>query len=61
MRVDLITSISALSWDEVFATQVPSDYGGVPVNYIGREELILNKRAVGRAKDLADLEALGQK
>jgi predicted nucleotidyltransferase len=61
VRVDLITSISGLSWDEVFASRVPSDYGGVPMNYIGREELILNKRAVGRAKDLADLEALGQK
>jgi len=61
VRVDLITSITGLSWEEVFANRVPSDYGDVPVHYIGREELISNKRAVGRAKDLADLEALGQK
>ena len=61
VRVDLITSITGLSWEAVFASRVPSDYGGIPINYIGREELILNKRAVGRAKDLADLEALGQK
>ena len=61
VRVDLITSITGISWEEVFASRVPSDYGDVPVHYIGREELISNKRAVGRAKDLADLEALGQK
>ena len=61
VRVDLITSITGLSWEDVFASRVPSHYGDVPVNYIGREELILNKRAVGRAKDLADLEALGEK
>ena len=61
VRVDLITSITGLSWEEVFASRVPSNYGDVPVSYIGREELIVNKRAVGRAKDIADLEALGQK
>jgi hypothetical protein len=61
VRVDLITSITGLSWDEVFESQVSSNYGDVPVNYIGREALISNKRAVGRAKDLADLEALGRK
>jgi hypothetical protein len=61
VRVDLITSITGLSWEDVFTSRVPSNYGDVPVNYIGREELILNKRAVGRAKDLADLEALGEK
>lgn len=33
-------------------------FGGVPVHYIGRAELITNKRASGRAKDLADIEAL---
>ena len=61
VRVDLLTSITGLSWEEVIASRVPSNYGDVPVNYIGREELILNKRATGRAKDLADLEALGEK
>jgi len=35
-------------------------YGDVPVFYIGRAEFILNKRASGRFKDLADLEALGE-
>ncbi len=37
-----------------------SYYGHVSVRYIGRKELILNKRALGRKKDLTDLEALGE-
>lgn len=30
------------------------------VHFIGRDEFILNKRALGRKKDLADLEAVGE-
>jgi hypothetical protein len=33
-------------------------YGAVPVFLIGRQALITNKRAIGRTKDLADVEAL---
>jgi hypothetical protein len=32
----------------------------IAVYYIGREQFINNKRAVGRKKDLADLEALSK-
>ena len=34
--------------------------GNVTVNYIGLNHLIQNKRATGRKKDMADLEALGE-
>lgn len=61
VRIDLITSISGVSWADAIAGRVQSNYGDVPVNYIGREQFILNKRATGRTKDLADLEALGEK
>jgi hypothetical protein len=39
---------------------VAGRYGGLEVYYIGRKEFILNKRAIGRNKDLADLEAIGE-
>ena len=60
VRVDLITSLSGVSWEECWAGRQPGAYGDVPVAFIGREQFIANKRAVGRTKDLADLEALGE-
>ena len=60
VRVDLITSLSGVSWEQAAAGKRPGRYGDVPVFFIGREEFIANKRATGRKKDLADIEALGE-
>ena len=60
VRVDLITSITGISWEAAEVTKAPGKFGDIPVYYLGREQLIANKRAIGRAKDLADLEALGE-
>ena len=60
VRVDMVTSITGVSWNDAFSGRVEGKYGDVPVHYIGREHFILNKRALGRKKDLADLEALGE-
>ena len=60
VRVDLITSLTGVSWEEAFAGRVAGQYGDIPVYYIGREQFIANKRATGRRRDLADLEALGE-
>ena len=59
VRVDILTSITGVTWEEVFLGRVEGKYGGIPVAYIGREQFISNKKALGRKKDLADLEALG--
>ena len=60
VRIDIITSLSGVLWEEAFNGRVEGKYGDTPVYYIGREQFILNKRAVGRKKDLADIEALGE-
>jgi hypothetical protein len=60
VRVDIITSIAGVSWDEAFSDRALGKYGDIPVHYIGREQFIINKKAVARKKDLADLEALGE-
>ncbi len=60
VRVDLITSITGVSWEEAFSGWVEGKYGDIPVHYIGRDEFIANKRATKRKKDLADVEALGE-
>lgn len=58
-RIDILTSLTGCTFDEVWAGRIPARLGGVPVNFIGREEYVRNKRAVGRPQDLADLDALG--
>jgi hypothetical protein len=58
-RIDVLTSVSGLSFDEAWAARVSHDLGrlnAVPV--LGREDLLRNKRASGRTKDLADVELL---
>lgn len=59
-RIDLLTAVSGLdsfaaAWDK----RVERTLHGVLVPFIGREELIANKKAAGRLRDLADVEALG--
>jgi hypothetical protein len=60
VRIDLITGISGVSWEQADSGGIVADLGGVPVRFISRNHLIANKRAAGRKKDLADLEALGE-
>jgi hypothetical protein len=60
LRVDLITSLTGISWEEAWSSRDEGKYGGVLVFYIGRREFVANKRATGRKRDLADLEALGE-
>lgn len=60
VRIDLVTSIDAVTWEQACRSRVAGAYGDVPVHYIGRKEFVANKRAIGRKKDLADIEALGE-
>jgi hypothetical protein len=60
VRVDIVTSLTGVSWEKAASGQVEGKYGDVTVHYLGKKEFILNKRALGRKKDLADLEALGE-
>jgi hypothetical protein len=58
-RIDIMTGVSGLSFDEAWPGRVEDLFEDVRVPFLGREALIRNKRASGRTKDLADLEALG--
>jgi hypothetical protein len=60
VRVDIMTSITGVSWEQAHSGRVPGQFGDLSVHYIGREDLIRNKRALGRKKDMADLEAIGE-
>ena len=58
-RIDLLTSITGVSFDEAWAGRVEGEFAGIRVSFIGRQELIQNKKSTGRSQDYADLEVLG--
>jgi hypothetical protein len=58
-RIDILTAISGVPFEEAWPERVTHDVQGLAVPFIGRAALVKNKRAAGRAKDVADLEALG--
>ena len=60
VRVDIVTSLTGVLWEEAAAGRVAGTYGDLKVYYIGKKQFILNKRSLGRKKDLADLEAIGE-
>jgi len=60
VRIDIMTSLTGIRWEKVMAGKVSGNYGEISVHFIGKEDLIANKKALGRKKDLADIEALGK-
>jgi hypothetical protein len=61
VRIDLITSITGVRWEDVYTSAAGGTYGEVPVQYIGKNEFIANKKAIGRHKDLTDIEMFGER
>lgn len=57
-RVDLLTRIYDLPFDEAWATKVQGNLDGVPVWFIARTPLLRNKRATARPQDIADADFL---
>lgn len=58
-RLDLLTSISGVGFDEAWEGRLTGTLFGVPVAFLGREAFVRNKRATGRPKDLEDIRSLG--
>jgi hypothetical protein len=58
-RIDVLTGISGIDFSTAWADRMESDFAGLRAPFIGRKSFIQNKRASGRTKDLADIEALG--
>ena len=57
-RIDLLTGASGLQFAEAFQHASAIEIEGLPVRIPSIDDLIRNKRATGRTKDLADAEAL---
>jgi hypothetical protein len=57
-RIDIVTGISGVSFEEAWKDRVHGEIDGVPVVFLSLPLFRRNKRAAGRVKDLADLDAI---
>jgi hypothetical protein len=60
LRIDVLTELSGLTFSEAWSSRTQAPFGPLTVDVIGREAFVKNKRATGRARDLGDIEALGE-
>jgi hypothetical protein len=59
-RIDLLTSISGVAFDEAWPRHVDVTLGTLIVPIIGRDDFVKNKKAAGRTKDLLDIQMLDE-
>lgn len=57
-RIDIITTISGVDFEAAWTRRLMIDLNGKQVGFIGREDLITNKKSVGRPQDIADVQRL---
>ncbi len=58
LRIDLLTSIAGVEFQDAWKRKVTSNYGRERVYFIGKQDLIVSKKAAGRKRDLSDLDEL---
>jgi predicted nucleotidyltransferase len=59
-RIDLLTSIDGVDFESCYQRRLAFKLDGIDLNFIALEDFKINKKATGRLKDVADLEALDQ-
>lgn len=57
-RIDIVTGIDAVDFRDAWENRIAGELDGLPVHFIGKNQLVKNKRAAGRAKDIADADAV---
>ncbi len=57
----IVTFISEVTFQEAWSNHTTFDFKQLKVPVIGKEDLVKNKKATGRPKDLIDLELLSKK
>jgi hypothetical protein len=54
-RIDIVTSITGVDFDEAWKNRHQTQISGINVAVLSRDDLLKNKRATGRPKDLLDV------
>lgn len=57
-RVDVLMGLKGLEFEPSWKARITSTYGDVPTQFLSPQDLIINKRLVGRSQDLTDVESL---
>ncbi len=57
-RIDILTRIDGVDFEDCYRNKVIIQYDGIVLYVIGVSDLMVNKRASGRLKDIDDLENL---
>lgn len=57
-RIDILTDISGVEFGDAWTSRVIQPLAGLSIPFLGRDQLLRNKRATGRQKDLLDVAQL---
>lgn len=57
-RIDILFDLKGLTFDSAWQRRVCDLVGDIEICFLSRRDLIINKEAVGRKQDLADVEKL---
>ena len=57
-RIDILTAIDGVEFRTAWSARVAAKYADVHFDVIGKADLIVNKRATGRPRDLLDADTL---
>jgi hypothetical protein len=60
LRIDILNSVTGINFDEAYQEKVEIVIDNLKISFIGENDFIKNKQAVGRAKDLGDIDALNK-
>ncbi|MBI4886559.1 MAG: hypothetical protein HY824_05670 [Acidobacteria bacterium] len=56
VRIDVLTDLTGLTFADAWPHRMRGAFGEIEIDFIGRRDFIVNKRATGRTKDLVDIE-----
>lgn len=56
LRIDLLTTIDGVTFDACYTNRKEVTFDGLTMNFIGYHDLVTNKKATGRHRDLDDVE-----
>jgi len=60
LRIDILNEIDGINFKDAYLNKLIIDIEGLPINYIGLDDLIKNKQTTGRKQDLTDVNALNK-